>query len=58
MYCYVVKLPVFRLQRGSAKSPLAPSIPDLLGLTQVNIANRVHNPGIQSSNLGYGKSQL
>ena len=25
MYCYVVKWPVFRLQRGSAKSPLAPS---------------------------------
>ena len=25
MYCYVVKLPLFRLQRGSAKSPLAPS---------------------------------
>ena len=25
MYCYVVKWPVFCLQRGSAKSPLAPS---------------------------------
>ena len=25
MYCYVVKWPVFRLQRGSAKSPIAPS---------------------------------
>ena len=25
MYCYVVKLPVFRHQRGSAKSPIAPS---------------------------------
>ena len=25
MYCYVVKLPVFSLQRGSAKSPIAPS---------------------------------
>ena len=25
MYCYVVKWPVFRLQRGSAKSPKAPS---------------------------------
>ena len=29
MYCYVVKLPVFRLQRGSAESPLAPSVLDL-----------------------------
>ena len=26
-----VKLPVFRLQRGSAKSPLAPSVLDLYG---------------------------
>ena len=25
MYCYVVKWPVFRLQRGSAKPPIAPS---------------------------------
>ena len=25
MYCYVVKWPVFSLQRGSAKSPIAPS---------------------------------
>ena len=25
MYCYVVKQPVFRLQRGSAKWPIAPS---------------------------------
>ena len=25
MYCYVVKGPVFRLQRGSAKLPIAPS---------------------------------
>ena len=25
MYCYVVKLPLFCLQRGSAKSPLTPS---------------------------------
>ena len=25
MYCYVVKLPDFSLQRGSAKSPIAPS---------------------------------
>ena len=25
MYCYVVKWPVFCLQRGSAKSPIAPS---------------------------------
>jgi hypothetical protein len=25
MYCYVVKWPVFRLQRGSLKSPIAPS---------------------------------
>ena len=25
MYCYVVKSPVFSLQRGSAKSPIAPS---------------------------------
>ena len=25
MYCYVVKSPVFRLQRGSAKWPIAPS---------------------------------
>ena len=25
MYCYVVKWPLFRLQRGSAKSPIAPS---------------------------------
>ena len=25
MYCYVVKWTVFRLQRGSAKSPIAPS---------------------------------
>ena len=30
MYCCVVKSPVFRLQRGSAKSPLAPSSQDLL----------------------------
>ena len=32
MYCYVVKLPVFRLQRGSVKSPLVPSSQDLLAL--------------------------
>ena len=25
MYCYAVKWPVFRLQSGSAKSPIAPS---------------------------------
>ena len=33
MHCYVVKSPVFRLQRGSAKSPLAPSSQDLHVLT-------------------------
>ena len=36
MYCYVVKWPVFRLQRGSAKSPLAPSVLDLYGLAYSN----------------------
>ena len=33
MYCYVVKWPVFRLERGSAKSPLAPSVLDLYVLS-------------------------
>ena len=33
MYCYVSKSPVFRLQRESAKSPLAPSVLDLYGLS-------------------------
>ena len=37
MYCYVVKSPVFRLQRGSAKSPLAPSSQDLLGQAETII---------------------
>ena len=32
MFCFVVKSPVFRLQRGSAKSPLAPSVLDLYDL--------------------------
>ena len=31
MFCYAVKWPFFRLHRGSAKSPLAPSVLDLLG---------------------------
>ena len=35
LYCYIVKWPVFRLQRGSAKSPLAPSVLDLYGLINV-----------------------
>ena len=37
MYCYVVKWPVLRLQRGSVKSPLGPSVLDLYGLTNDNM---------------------
>ena len=45
MHCYVVKWPVFRLQRGSAKSPIAPSnfsplwiglLPDENGLYRID----------------------
>ena len=37
MYCYVVKWRVFRLQRGSAKTPFAPSSQDLHELAQLKI---------------------
>ena len=36
---YVVKSPVSRLQRVSAKSPLAPSSQDLLGLFDINFGS-------------------
>ena len=38
MYCYV-----FRLQRGSAKSPLAPSSQDLLGQAETIITTMIVN---------------
>ena len=40
MYCYVVKRPVFHLQRGSAKSPLAPSVLDLYAKANQSVQNR------------------
>ena len=59
MYCNVIKLLVSRLGKGSAKSPLAPSVLDLYGLAHAMlyvkwVANTILTTGTHCTTRGLG----